>query len=139
MFDTSENKDEDKNKTKVSKLRQINMFISDFANHLLKCETETDCKLISRSISIIDFFLIFKIILLFQDVEILKKLKEMGPSAIDVEVRSMALDMGGSIELLNKFMEFLLYVLSTNKNFELASAYLALFLKVSKNLEMKLS
>jgi U3 small nucleolar RNA-associated protein 21 len=55
----------------------------------------------------------------------------MGPSAIDVEIRSMALDMGGNIELLNKFLEFLFYVFSTNNNFELASSYLGLFLKVN--------
>jgi U3 small nucleolar RNA-associated protein 21 len=55
----------------------------------------------------------------------------MGPSAIDVEIRSMALDMGGSIELLDKFMDFLIHVFRSKKNFELASAYLALFLKVN--------
>lgn len=58
-------------------------------------------------------------------------LKEMGPSAIDTELRSMALDMGGTIELLEKFLEFILYVFKTYKNFELANSYLGLFLKVS--------
>ena len=54
----------------------------------------------------------------------------MGPSAIDIELRSFSVEMGGSIELLNKFLQFILYLLSTRKNFELANAYLALLLKI---------
>ncbi len=57
-------------------------------------------------------------------------MKKLGPSAIDVEIRSMSLDMGGTVELLEKFLQFILYSLSTRNNFELANAYLALFLKV---------
>jgi hypothetical protein len=55
----------------------------------------------------------------------------MGPSSIDVEIRSMAIDMGGSVELMKKFLEFLVYVFKSYKNFELANSYLALFIKVS--------
>jgi hypothetical protein len=54
----------------------------------------------------------------------------MGPSAIDVELRSMSIDMGGSVELMRKFLEFLLHIFKSYKNFELANSYLALFLKV---------
>lgn len=54
----------------------------------------------------------------------------MGPSAIDIEIRSMSVEMGGSIELLQIFLQFILYLLSTKKNFEIANAYLALFLKL---------
>ena len=43
-------------------------------------------------------------------------MKEMSASAIDVEFRSMTLDMGGNIELLNKFLEFIYYIFSTYKN-----------------------
>ena len=57
----------------------------------------------------------------------------MGPSAIDMEVRSLSEDMGGSVELMEKFMHFVLYLLTTRKNFELANSYLALFLKVHGN------
>ena len=39
-------------------------------------------------------------------------------------------EMGGSLELLQRFLQFILYLLSTRKNFELANSYLALFLKV---------
>jgi hypothetical protein len=31
----------------------------------------------------------------------------MGPSAIDVELRSMSIDMGGSVDLMRKFLEFI--------------------------------
>ncbi len=54
----------------------------------------------------------------------------MGPSAIDIEIRSMSVEMGGSIDLLQIFLQFILYLLSTKKNFEIANAYLALFLKL---------
>lgn len=57
----------------------------------------------------------------------------MGPSALDMEVRSLGEDMGGSIDLMEKFMEYLLYLMTTRKNFELANSYLALFLKVHAN------
>ncbi len=56
----------------------------------------------------------------------------MGPSAIDVEIRSMSIDMGGTVELMNKFLHFLLHVFKSNKNFELANSYLALFIKVNE-------
>jgi U3 small nucleolar RNA-associated protein 21 len=54
----------------------------------------------------------------------------MGPSAIDMELRSLSEEMGGSLELMESFLLFVLYVLSTRKNFELANSYLALFLKL---------
>ena len=57
-------------------------------------------------------------------------MKTMGPSAIDIEVRSMSEEMGGSVELLQTFLQFILYLLTTKKNFEIANAYLALFLKL---------
>ncbi len=52
----------------------------------------------------------------------------MGPSAIDIELRSFSVEMGGSVELLNKFLQFILYLLSTRNSFELA--YLGLLLKL---------
>ncbi len=57
-------------------------------------------------------------------------LKSMGPSAIDIELRSFSVEMGGSVELLNKFLQFILYLLSTRNSFELANAYLGLLLKL---------
>jgi hypothetical protein len=54
----------------------------------------------------------------------------MGPSAIDIEFRSLSVEMGGSIELIEKLMQFILYLSTARTNFELANAYLALLLKV---------
>lgn len=70
-------------------------------------------------------------------------LKEMGPSAIDVEINSLPPEGGGSIDLMLKFMKMINTGFKTNKDFELAQAYLALFLKVhgdtiSQNEELKL-
>jgi hypothetical protein len=54
----------------------------------------------------------------------------MGPSAIDIEVRSLSEEMGGSVELIGKFLELILHTLTTKNNFELANAYLALVLNI---------
>ena len=67
----------------------------------------------------------------FKDDHILNKMKDMAPAAIDIEIRQMSIEMGGTEELLNKFLKFIYYVLSTYKNFELANSYLGLFMKVS--------
>ena len=67
---------------------------------------------------------------LLKDNELLNDLKSMGPSAIDIELRSLSIEMGGSIEILNKFLQFILFLLSTRNNFELANAYLGLMLKI---------
>ena len=64
------------------------------------------------------------------DEPIMQRLKEMGPSAIDSELRSLAPDCGGSIEVMCNFVQFIDNALQTNRDFELAQAYLALFLKV---------
>lgn len=62
------------------------------------------------------------------------RFKECGPSAIDVEIRSLSPDMGGSVEVMCHFLKFVKYVLNTKKNFELVNAYLGLFLKVSASM-----
>lgn len=69
-------------------------------------------------------------------------LKEMGPAAIDIEVNSLSPEGGGSVDLMLKFLNMINDVLGSNKDFELAQAYLALFLKVhgdtvSKTEELK--
>ena len=57
-------------------------------------------------------------------------LKGLSPASIDSEFRNMAPDVGGSVEWMEYFMEFLLDQLKTNKNYELVQSYLGLFLKV---------
>ena len=63
----------------------------------------------------------------------LENLKKMGPSAIDFEFRSLSEEMGGSVDLMKNFLNFVLYLLTTRKNFELANSYLALFVKLHSN------
>lgn len=54
---------------------------------------------------------------------------KMGPSMIDFEIKSMGVDVAGSIKLQNQFMKMLLEMLESNKNFELVQTYLAVFLR----------
>ncbi|XP_059053649.1 WD repeat-containing protein 36 [Achroia grisella] len=61
--------------------------------------------------------------------ECIDKFKTLAPAAIEVEVTSMAPDAGGSIEVMNQFLIMLNTMLTTNRDFELAQAYLGLFLK----------
>ncbi|KAK2173340.1 hypothetical protein NP493_883g01001 [Ridgeia piscesae] len=60
----------------------------------------------------------------------MEKLKQLGPSAIDAELRQLGPDAGGSVELLVDFLHMLSYQLQTNRDFELTQAYLGLFLKL---------
>ncbi|XP_070537319.1 WD repeat-containing protein 36-like [Ptychodera flava] len=60
----------------------------------------------------------------------LETLKDMSPSAIDVELRSLAPIGGGSVDLMLQFMKFLCHLLQSNQDFELTQAYLGLFLKL---------
>ena len=57
-------------------------------------------------------------------------MKKLTPSAIDLEVRSLSPSETGTMEAMQNFISFLKETLSTNHNFELAQAYLGLFLKV---------
>lgn len=61
---------------------------------------------------------------------VLKSMKEMGPSAIDREIRLLSSDDGGSDDVMVYFLEYVESILKSNKDFELAHSYLALFLKV---------
>jgi len=60
---------------------------------------------------------------------VVAKLKVMGPSAIDFEISSLAPQSGGSFDLMLQFMRLIESMLISNKDFELAQAYLGLFLK----------
>ncbi|XP_029427694.1 WD repeat-containing protein 36 isoform X2 [Rhinatrema bivittatum] len=59
-----------------------------------------------------------------------KMLKEMGPSAVETELRGLAPEGGGSIEVMLSFLRLIGSMLKTKRDFELAQAYLALFLKL---------
>lgn len=66
--------------------------------------------------------------------ECIDKIKSLGPSMIDFEINNMTPDNGGSIEIMNQFLLMLCYIFSSNKDFELAQAYLSLFLRVHGSL-----
>jgi U3 small nucleolar RNA-associated protein 21 len=59
----------------------------------------------------------------------LAALKEKGPSAIEIELISLAPEGGGSVELMVQFLNMILQVLMQKRDFEAAQAYLALFMK----------
>uniref|UniRef100_A0ABI7XZM7 WD repeat domain 36 n=1 Tax=Felis catus TaxID=9685 RepID=A0ABI7XZM7_FELCA len=60
----------------------------------------------------------------------LNLLKELGPSGIETELRSLSPDCGGSIEVMQSFLKMIRMMLDRKRDFELAQAYLALFLKL---------
>ncbi|XP_060768093.1 WD repeat-containing protein 36 [Neoarius graeffei] len=59
-----------------------------------------------------------------------RRLKELGPSAIDTELRSLAPDMGGNVSVMQSFLRMISSMLRLKQDFDLAQAYLALFLKL---------
>uniref|UniRef100_A0A452UM36 WD repeat domain 36 n=1 Tax=Ursus maritimus TaxID=29073 RepID=A0A452UM36_URSMA len=60
----------------------------------------------------------------------LNLLKELGPSGIETELRSLCPDCGGSVEVMQSFLKMIGMMLDRKRDFELAQAYLALFLKL---------
>merc|ERR1712025_15231 len=57
-----------------------------------------------------------------------------GPSAIDLEIRSLGPEGGGTLGLLLQFLKMILTGLDTNLNFEVLEAWLGLFLKIHGDL-----
>lgn len=57
-------------------------------------------------------------------------LKQLGPSLIDFEIKSLAPEGGGSVSVMLQFLKCIEYMLKSNKDFELAQSYLSVFLKV---------
>ncbi|XP_054570984.1 WD repeat-containing protein 36 isoform X3 [Eptesicus fuscus] len=57
-------------------------------------------------------------------------LKELGPSGIETELRSLSPECGGSVEVMQSFLKMIGMMLDRKRDFELAQAYLALFLKL---------
>lgn len=65
---------------------------------------------------------------------VIEKMKTMSPSGLDFEINSLGLEAEGSVSLLKQFMALIEYMFSTNKDFELAQAYFALFLRTHRNI-----
>ncbi|RXG70689.1 WD repeat-containing protein 36 [Armadillidium vulgare] len=62
--------------------------------------------------------------------EAMKMLMNMGPSAIDVEIRELDPFTSGSDKLLLNFLRMIKYCISNKKYFEVAEGYLSLYLKI---------
>ncbi|XP_065140599.1 WD repeat-containing protein 36 [Paramisgurnus dabryanus] len=62
--------------------------------------------------------------------EPVKLLKELGPSAIETELRGLSPEMGGDVSVMQSFLKMISSVLQSKKDFDLAQAWLALFLKL---------
>uniref|UniRef100_A0A671SS19 WD repeat-containing protein 36-like n=1 Tax=Sinocyclocheilus anshuiensis TaxID=1608454 RepID=A0A671SS19_9TELE len=60
----------------------------------------------------------------------LKLLRELGPSAIETELRALSPDMGGDVRVMQSFLKMISSILQSKRDFDLAQAYLALFLKL---------
>lgn len=56
-------------------------------------------------------------------------LKGMGPSSIEFEIKSLSPDVGGTVGVMLQFLKCIEFMLKTNQNFELAQAYLGVFLR----------
>ncbi|XP_054747094.1 WD repeat-containing protein 36 [Anastrepha obliqua] len=57
-------------------------------------------------------------------------LKKLGPSMIDFEIKSLHPTGGGSSRIMVSFLHTIEHMFNTNTNFELAQAYLSVFLRV---------
>merc|ERR1719383_994256 len=62
--------------------------------------------------------------------EMYKTFLEKGPSAVDIEIRSLAPEGGGNVSLMIQFLDMLKYELKRHTNFEVVQAHLGLFLKI---------
>ncbi|XP_054708031.1 WD repeat-containing protein 36-like [Uloborus diversus] len=61
---------------------------------------------------------------------VMESLKTFAPSKIDVEIRCLSPENGGSVQLMECFLKAMYEVMKTNSHFELVHSYLALFLQV---------
>ncbi|EEC05019.1 WD-repeat protein, putative [Ixodes scapularis] len=72
----------------------------------------------------------FRYIFLLLDTPVLERLKELGPSSIDFEIRGLSPESGGSAEAMLNFLRAMTAGLRSRRDFELIQSYLGLFLKI---------
>ena len=110
------------------------MPLSEFAQNLVKNSETKDCmSSFNRACSEIEHPCMdcLQYIVVVADVTAFSSLKRLTPSQVDVEVRSLAPSSGGSVALCVQFLAMIHATLDSNRDFELAQAYFALFLKVT--------
>lgn len=96
----------------ASKINQLNL-LSSLARTLIRCGSTNDFD---------EFF---------------NELKELGPSATDVEIRSLGSDTSGDNNAMLCFLEAIEWKLLQRTDFELVNSWLALFLKAHSDLIQK--
>ncbi|CAH1986291.1 unnamed protein product [Acanthoscelides obtectus] len=62
---------------------------------------------------------------------VIEKLKTLGPSMIDFEIKCLAPEGGGSVEVMLQFLRCIESMLQSNKDFEIAESCLGVFLKAN--------
>lgn len=60
---------------------------------------------------------------------VMNQLFRFGPSTIYFEIKSLSPYSGGSVEVMLQYFKCIEFILKSNKNFELAEAYMSIFLK----------
>ena len=70
--------------------------------------------------------------------KLMETLKDTSPAQTDVELRTLAPDAGGDIQLLLSMMNFFVKMLKCGKDYELTQAYISLFLKVRQDFLLKI-
>ena len=64
------------------------------------------------------------------DQPLMTMLKSLSPSSVDAELRGLAPEAGGTVELLAAMLQFLTFQLRTRRDYELTQAYINVLLKV---------
>lgn len=60
---------------------------------------------------------------------VIDKLKTLGPTMIEFELKSLDPETGGTVDIMLQFFKCIEFMLKSNLDFELAQSYLAVFLK----------
>ena len=61
---------------------------------------------------------------------VIKTMLEKGPAALDIEIRSLGPEGGGTLTTLSQFLTLIQTGFKSNQNFEAIQSYLSLFLKL---------
>lgn len=134
-IDLIKKRNKPKNPPKVPKAAPF--FLPTISSHHdiqfdLKPETDKGSKILKpvSLVNLTEFGKMLKITKTSNDFSlVIQKLKLFGPSMIDFEIKSLAPENGGSVEVMLQFFKCIEFLLKSHKDFELAEAYVSLFLK----------
>lgn len=104
----------------------------DFKFDLSSEETETEGKIMKAN-SFVDLTPFGKLLQTTKETKdfdsVVEKLKSFGPSMIDFEIKSLSPEGLGSVDVMLQFLKCIEYMFETSRDFELAQAYLGVFVK----------